>query len=745
MSEVIDKINAAIQQSGATGNAASLDDVYAALKEGPRSIMLWILENYYVATKKEIGTDKEEMYVYDKGFYLRGEEFLREVTYQRYIDQWKNALHIIEELWTSVDKSNSQEVEKLATLTGTLKDTLKKGPSKPKIDETLAQLRVQTFREASDFNPSSHIPFRNGLLRLSDWKLVPHTPELIYLWRVEGSLLEDRLKNISLNDCPTYKKFLLDSFETWDIPMLLQYGGYAFYPSFPRQMVLWIVGRPRVGKGTNARIWKHLNPAGYGAISFEKLTIAENRFVFQGIAGKNLLVDPEVKRVFKKGAKPDYGNFNKLFGGDTVDLEKKGKQPEESESRAKGLFIANLPLPKIDSEPLLSRVLLIKSRDRNISKEERIANLDSKIVQAERDQIVTLFIRYLRVLKDHNWNFISELSTDATMEIWDLFSDAIQFYLDEMISYQGGSEIKCDDMYDSFTEWCKGKGIPVISSMTFKKSVGYVYRKTKRGPRKSRYYVFLNCAFSDENEIEVGHHSNSQETRNIRASYYRYRECPALVLSLDMKREKEKHDIIIEPKLDSEIFAQKNALNKAPGVIQPVSNLYRESDSVQDENKYEIQENPTNSDVQSEHSKTYRYLVMKDFPLYGHVYQPGIEFEHTIYFDNELQSGILKLVEDRKERFRDALDRAKAEWKENPRKALFDFVEKEAPETKFHSLTPKAILDMLPVPDVDLSTIYELCEELTKEGAFLKNKAGAYSVNAEFVNGGIRDFFKAGD
>ena len=158
-----------------------------------------------------------------------------------------------------------------------------------------------------------------------------------------------------------------------------------------------------------------------------------------------------------------------------------------------------------------------------------------------------------------------------------------------------------------------------------------------------------------------------------------------------------------------------------------------------------INGNSGNSDAQSENSKTYRYIVMKDFPLYGHVYQPGIEFEHTIYFDNELRSGILKLVEDRKERFRDTLDRSKSEWIKNPRKALFDFVEKEAPETKFHSLTPKGIRDMLPVPNVDLSTIYELCEELTKEGAFLKNKAGAYSVNAEFVNGGVRDFFKEGD
>ena len=578
-------------------DTAPLDEVQEALNEGPRSVMLWVLDHYHIVTKKEVGTDKEEMYVYNLGFYIRGEEILRSAIFQRYIDRWNDSLLTIKELWKTVDKGNPDKVKELAELTSTIGNLLKKGPSKAKIDETLAQIRLLTFREASEFNPPSHIPFRNGLLRLADWKLVPHTPDLIYLWRVEASLIENRLNNISLNDCPMYKKFLIDTYEPWDIPMLLQYGGYAFYPTFPRQKVLWNVGRPRVGKGTNARVWKNLNPTGYGAISFEKLMIAENRFAFQGIEGKNLLVDPEVKRNYKKGARPDYGNFNKLFGGDTVDLEEKNKKTTEYVSKAKGLFLANLPIPRIDDEPFLSRVLLVKSRDRIISNEERVANLDEKIVEAERDQIATLFVRYLKVLESRNWNFISELSTDATMEMWDMFSDAVQHYLEEMISFQEGAEIKCDDMYDSFAEWCKAKGVPVMKSQSFKKSVGYIYPKAKRGTKKSRYYVFMNCVFSDENEIEVGHQSNSQETRNIRASYYRYRWCPTSVPILNMRKEEENHDRIKIPKLDTELFDSPDAKNKASHENKMVSNLIQDPDEPFDDSSSESQSDPTKPDV----------------------------------------------------------------------------------------------------------------------------------------------------
>ena len=43
---------------------------------------------------------------------------------------------------------------------------------------------------------------------------------------------------------------------------------------------------------------------------------------------------------------------------------------------------------------------------------------------------------------------------------------------------------------------------------------------------------------------------------------------------------------------------------------------------------------------------------------------------------------------------------------------------------------------MIAMDGVDLPTVYSLCEQLHKEGAFVKNKAGAYSVNKEFLEGG---------
>ena len=75
-------------------------------------------------------------------------------------------------------------------------------------------------------------------------------------------------------------------------------------------------------------------------------------------------------------------------------------------------------------------------------------------------------------------------------------------------------------------------------------------------------------------------------------------------------------------------------------------------------------------------------------------------------------------------------------WKSNPKKALFELVESEAPKAEYHSLKPKVIYGMIAMKGIDLPTVHSFCEELVKEGAFIKNKAGAYSINQEYREGG---------
>ena len=69
---------------------------------------------------------------------------------------------------------------------------------------------------------------------------------------------------------------------------------------------------------------------------------------------------------------------------------------------------------------------------------------------------------------------------------------------------------------------------------------------------------------------------------------------------------------------------------------------------------------------------------------------------------------------------------------------ILKLIESEAPKAKYHSLKPKAISDMIgsKIPEVGIPEVFKICEEAVKEGILLKNKAGGYSMNPEWLNGG---------
>lgn len=495
----------------------TLGRVFELARIGPRRVMLEILKTEHIVTKSDNTTDLEEVYIYHDGFYSRGEEEIKGKTADIFIRAWKQALNFIERVMSKLEQLNPETKKDIFETKGKLEKALDKGPTRNEFNETLAQIRIATYTDPTMFNPSSHIPFLNGFFNVKTWQLEAHNPELIYLWRVEANLLADKIEAVSLNDVPLYAKFMKETYAPWDIPLILQYCGYSMYPTFPRQMVMWITGRPRIGKGTLVRILKKLNPAGYGSISFEKLIMNDNRFVFQGIEGKNVLVDPEVRRYRKKGAAVDYGNINKLFGGDSVDLEAKGKTPIDYVSSAKGIFVGNLPMPKVSDEPFLSRILLVKANDHIISPEDRVPNLEDIILAQERDLIATLYIRYLKLLASRNWIFINELTTNSTMEMWEMLSEIIQYYMDDEIENDEEGELPVNDVYASFCAWCKEKGIPVITQQTFTKSFKRVYPKKRIRKGNEMPYVFLKCAFVD--------HSGESEKHlkpNNSDDFYRY-------------------------------------------------------------------------------------------------------------------------------------------------------------------------------------------------------------------------------
>jgi len=489
---------------------------------GPARIAEALKEKFNLKTIPELGTDKEQIFYFDGAIYKRAEEFLKEQIHKEYLRQFKEVLEIAER------EGNKEYTIKM-------KRALDKGPSMNDINEVLGIIRRTTFC-LDDINPDGHIPFKNGLLNLNTGELEPFNPSLFYTYQIDANLLD---LYITLNDVPLFKYLLNSIFDPEYIPTVLSYLAYCLYPRLPSHKVLFIVGRERIGKGTLTRVIKGLMPHGSASISLARILTAD-RFKFQGVEGKNLLIDMETRRKFKRGTVLDWTAFANLYGEDVLNVEPKGKESHDYISRAKGIFLGNLPFINIDDAPAVSRILLAETkskRPKKVFKELHEVILER---ERERDKIATLLVQILFKLKENNFEFPlagfiikkhkqeirtmvelyektvpvdlrspehelfpfkketrlevdNEKMDDLTGEILEKLADPVENFIEEMVEVDPEARTSYDEAYGAFQDYCSRKGITVLKRQTFLKNFGYHFERRRLGPRGNQIYYFMGC------------------------------------------------------------------------------------------------------------------------------------------------------------------------------------------------------------------------------------------------------------
>jgi phage/plasmid-associated DNA primase len=555
---------------------------------GPIRIVEALQTKYRFRTIPEIGTDREPIYYFNGQIYERAEEKIKEESHKEYVRQWRDMIR------RTTDKD----------LKARLEHALNRGPSANEINEVLAMVRRTTFTY-DEMNPGSHIPFKNGLLNLNTRKLEPFSSDLFYTYQIDANLLN---RYVTLKDAPKFSYLLNTAFYQRDVPMVLAYSAYSFHPGLPQHKVLFVLGRQRIGKGTLARVLQGLMPKGSGSISLARLLTSE-RFAFTGIEGKNLLIDSETKRKFRRGTVLEWSAFCNLFGEDVLSVEPKGHEAHDYVSRAKGIFLGNLPFIPVDSPPAIARILLVVTRDEPPKKV--IPDLDKKILEGERDQIATLLMQVLFRLIDRDFIFPGQMTDDQTAQILEKLADPVENFIEEMTEYDRDGLVPVKKASAAFSEWCKRKGIPVISDRTFTTKFGKTYPKKRIGTHGKGGYGFISCTLLEEEQgggSETPDLSRTQPdftespknglSGNIGTGFSEtYTEPPAIEGEVrEYNKEYTAH--YLEPKPETSTSPE----NKAPRETQLGSRCFRGHQSTPPENSSKTHRNPEKSNFQSEFS-----------------------------------------------------------------------------------------------------------------------------------------------
>jgi len=509
-----------------------------------------------IKTVEDPDSDKEEIYVYENGFYKRGESILKKKAETFYRSKLEEAEDIINEIQDDeLSDRNRAIFEKLKNKFAHKKH---QGVLTSIVSEALNMVRRNTYVSRDTMNPTTHIPYKNGYINLETWKLEPLNPSLFFTWQIQANYLDRDID--PKTDMPLFITFLSRLIPVEKVIAFLTYYAYAvLHPGFPAHKTLWLVGRQRIGKGASVRLLHKMNPHGHGTISIAKMLKDGLGFDISSIANKNFVSDAEVTNVTKQ-KRENWAIFNGIFGGDDLDIEAKYKQKYTGRLRLKGIFIQNLPMIRIQNDASVERIIIIQTKNEPIKPEDRIPNIEEEIFEKEADAIATYFVRLLKILSDMNYVFPEkmvlnyegeviqwrEMDLDEKYIILENLSNEVEFFIEERAKHtnndfqdQNNQNIKTKDeggkggvsveeAYSKFKNWCSEKGIVPLNKQEFTRRFGREFPKKRKREDKKRTYIFTGVEFIDdqsetEDERKLGQESgdgNPPKNRQLQTIEY---------------------------------------------------------------------------------------------------------------------------------------------------------------------------------------------------------------------------------
>ncbi|MFF8284115.1 phage/plasmid primase, P4 family [Streptomyces albus] len=188
---------------------------------------------------------------------------------------------------------------------------------------------------------------KNGLLRIRDRELLPHTPDFFNLVSVPFAY-DPQAR------APAWERFLQ---QVWpdnqeSIDALQEWFGYVLSGRTDQQKILLIVGPSRSGKGTIARVLAEL--VGRGNIAGPTLAGLGSNFGLSSLLGKPLAVISDARLSGRDGSQV-VERLLTISGEDTIDIDRKFRDPWTGKLPTRLMILSN-ELPNFgDSSGVIAR------------------------------------------------------------------------------------------------------------------------------------------------------------------------------------------------------------------------------------------------------------------------------------------------------------------------------------------------------------------------------------------------------
>lgn len=354
--------------------------------------------------------------------------------------------------------------------------------NKAKRAEVLAYLEL-LCREENDMSGAEYIAFRNGVYNINTGELLPFTPDIIILNKIDWNY------NSEAYDANVDKMF--DRLACGDQAvraLLCEAVGYCFYRRNELRKAFILTGEKQNGKSTYLKLINFL----LGRDNVTSLDLAElgQRFKPAELFGKLANIGDDIGDDFISNP----AIFKKVVSGDPVNVERKGENPFDLKNYSKFLFSANnIPRIKDKSGAVISRLVIIPFNAR-FTKDD--PDFDPYIIyklttENAMEYLINIGLEGLkRVLRAYS--FTESESVEKALAEYEENNNPVLLFFKEL-SVTDILNKSTRDVYSRYRLFCAENNFNAMSNVEFskavKKSYGVEISDKKIGGKKYRVFT----------------------------------------------------------------------------------------------------------------------------------------------------------------------------------------------------------------------------------------------------------------
>lgn len=304
------------------------------------------------------------------------------------------------------------------------------------------------------------LPVGNGILRVSDRKLLPFSPKHHF----RNKLAVDYVPGAR---CPIFQNVLLgNSLDSDDISLLQRWCGLAVVGRNKSQAMLILSGTAGAGKGTFVRVLKGIiGEANIGSLRTEQLG---QRFEIGRLIDRTLLYGADVPTNFLSNENASI--LKSLTGGDPITVELKSSMAAPSITcefniitTSNSRLVVHLEGDVAAWQRRLKIVHYSKPKPANA-----IPDLDREILQNESSGVLNWMLDGLYALRAANWQLALSPEQKSRVDELLLESDSVnEFFKECCIADSNAEGLTVTDAFSAYSDYCSNRGWTGLSRNLF--------------------------------------------------------------------------------------------------------------------------------------------------------------------------------------------------------------------------------------------------------------------------------------